>query len=559
MPPCCTIGGMNTHDEFSDYYADLLDGRYDCADRIVLNGYFPLGQQGGGFGHWWRQLTGSDASLDQAHVTGMAGRFSRRVHAYAKRRGIPLRHCDPGVRKHELAEQYRPTDPTFTGVFLILVAKAPALVWEVVKGAGGAPHLRRKTPWPYVNHYHFHILDKDWGHLTLKVSGHPPFGLQVLLNGHEWVERRARKRHLAITKDGNCFIAGSDVPALDRLAASLCDAHAIDRLAKVCERWVYTSCVCFGLTREEQTRSGFHYLYSCYQLEYSRNLLFTRGTVLDEVYQGLLDRTRRLLDVPTLKTIFGTKRRPQHRPDGGAPRLERVLDGSAYDLTVLKLHFGRLTLKIYDKGARVLRIEVIVHHVKALRCGQRLEKLSIVLARLHCMVIDFLSVVYAAHRGSLGADTLDTLPQPTQRGAQRLAGVDIQKPRMRAVMEAVLALGPKPEGFTAQDVAAKVRPRLATPGAPYTPRHAAYDLAKLRGKTLVERVPASRRYRAPVPGIQTLAAFLILREKVIKPVLAGGGRPKIGRPPTRVHPLDVHYENLQWELRRTFETLGLAA
>ena len=487
---------METHDEFSSYHADLLDGSYDCVDRILLNGYFPLGQQGGGFRHWWRQLTGSDATLDQAHVTGMAGRFSRRVHAYAKRRHIPLRHCDPGVRKHELAEQYRPTDPHFTGVFLILVAKAPALVWEVAQNAAGVPHLRRKTPWPYVNHYHFHILDKDWGHLTLKVSGHPPFGLQVLLNGHEWVERRARQRRVPIAKEGNCFVGGSDVPAVDRLAATLGDGHGIDRLAKVCERWVYSSCVCFGLTREEQTRSGFHYQYSCYQLEYSRNLLFTRGTVLDAVYQGLLDRTRRLLDVPTLKTIFGTKRRPQRRHDGSAPRLERVVERATHDLTVLKLHFGPLTLKMYDKGARVLRIEVIVHHVKALRCGQRLEKLSIVLAKLRRMVIDFFNVVYAAHRSTLHADALDTLPLPTQRGAQRLAGVDLQKSRMRAVVEAVLALAPKPEGFTAPDVAAKVRPLLGAPGAAYTPRQAAYDLAKLRGENPGRAGPS----RPPLPS-----------------------------------------------------------
>jgi hypothetical protein len=60
-------------------------------------------------------------------------------------------------------------------------------------------------------------------------------------------------------------------------------------------------------------------------------------------------------------------------------------------------------------------------------------------------------------------------------------------------------------------------------------------------------------------GIRTLAALLILREKVIKPVLAGAGRPKLGRPPKRIHPLDAHYENLQRELRRTFDTLGLAA
>ena len=214
---------------------------------------------------------------------------------------------------------------------------------------------------------------------------------------------------------------------------------------------------------------------------------------------------------------------------------------------------------MYDKGARGLRIEVIVHHVKALRCGQRLEKLSIVLAKLQRMVIDFLNVVYGAHRGTLQAGTLDTLPQPTQRGAQRLAGVDIQKPRMRAVMEAVLALAPSPEGFTAQDVAEKTRPLLGPQGSAYTPRRAAYDLAKLRGKTLVKRVRASRRYQAPIPGVQTLAALLILREKVIKPVLAGACKPKPDPTPKRMHPLDLHYENLQQELRRTFETLGLAA
>jgi hypothetical protein len=32
---------------------------------------------------------------------------------------------------------------------------------------------------------------------------------------------------------------------------------------------------------------------------------------MDELYQGLIERTRRLLDVPRLKTIFGRKRRPQ--------------------------------------------------------------------------------------------------------------------------------------------------------------------------------------------------------------------------------------------------------
>ena len=173
---------MQRLDDFSTYYDELLEGRYDCIDRIVLNGYFPLGQQGGGFRTWWRQLTGSDATLDQVHLQRMAGRFSRRVHGWAKKESIPLIHCAPGERKHELAEQYLPSDPEYQGLFLILVAKAPGLVWEVKHNPKGVPHLVRKTPWPYVNHYHFHLIDPDWGHVTIKMSGHPPFGIQVMLN-----------------------------------------------------------------------------------------------------------------------------------------------------------------------------------------------------------------------------------------------------------------------------------------------------------------------------------------------------------------------------------------
>ena len=50
---------------------------------------------------------------------------------------------------------------------------------------------------------------------------------------------------------------------------------AVGRLGQVCDRWIYTACLCFALDIDEQHRSGFGYHYSIYQVEYSRNLLFT--------------------------------------------------------------------------------------------------------------------------------------------------------------------------------------------------------------------------------------------------------------------------------------------
>jgi hypothetical protein len=66
-------------DGLSTLYQDLLGGSYDCVDRIVLNTYFRMGHDPGGFRVWWRALTGSDETLENAYLMRLAGRFSRRM------------------------------------------------------------------------------------------------------------------------------------------------------------------------------------------------------------------------------------------------------------------------------------------------------------------------------------------------------------------------------------------------------------------------------------------------------------------------------------------------
>ena len=44
--------------------------------------------------------------------------------------------------------------------------------------------------------------------------------------------------------------------------------------------------------------------------------------------------------------------------------------------------------------------------------------------------------------GFLPDGTLDQLPLPAQLGASRAGGIDVNKPRIRAAMAAVLALAP---------------------------------------------------------------------------------------------------------------------
>jgi len=217
-------------DGFSARYGDLLYGSYDCVDRIVLNAYFSLGHNPGGFRVWWRRLhQGAEEQLGNTHLMRMAGRFSRRVRAFAKAQGIPVIDCSRGDRKHQIAEAYLAAHPVSRGVFLILVARAAATVWEVKRSTRGViADITKKTA--FVNHYSLHIMDPQWGHLTVKMSGHPPFGAQVILNGHEWVACQAQGAGIGYTKEGNCFTAVADPQALAQVAAALSQQATIGRL-----------------------------------------------------------------------------------------------------------------------------------------------------------------------------------------------------------------------------------------------------------------------------------------------------------------------------------------
>jgi hypothetical protein len=552
---------MSASDVFSDYYAELLQGSYDCVDRVVLNAFYPLGQTGGGLRAWWRYLHGDDSTLDDDHLRDMAGTFSRRLHGFCAKQAIPLIEARAGDRKHELAQRYLPANPKFCGLFLVIKSNAPAPVWEVKRnGEGRITEIRHRKSWPYVRHFFFHLIDREWGHVTIRMCSYPPFGAQVILNGHEWVERQAKRKRVAAIKDGNCFIEGSDFPAICRVASAFDHVETIAALRRLCERWIYTTCLCFALPYENRKRSGFCYQYSVFQLELSRNLLFWRGTMMEEVYHKLIDSTRVALGLKHVKTIFGFSHRPHRIAKRGRERTEvfKSVQARSYDLTVFKIKWGNLTLKIYDKGGRVLRIEVVVHNAKELRSGKMLDRLPTLLGRMRDMLVRFLGTIQAAHVSFLDVGAFEGLTEPTTRGSRRLAGIDLNKARNRRVVDAVIELSTKPDGFTVAQLAQTVQQRSGQDASTYSARNAAYDLAKMVGKTLVRRIERSRRYAVDPPGLRIFCAYLLLREKVIKPLLAGVVRP-CGRPPKVLAPLDQHYIALREELQRTFQTIGLAA
>jgi len=182
----------------------------------------------------------------------------------------------------------------------------------------------------------------------------------VILNGHEYVACRACKAGLRFSKEGNCFTTISDAAGLAKIADTLSEPRAIGRLSQVCERRIY-SCLCFALDFDEQSAAA----PAISTPAIKSNTVATWCSRWRPSRPGVSG-----LDRPQPRTIG-----PEvHQDDPGipspseiSPRAKRSaewelsVEKPAYDLTIFKLHCGKLTLKIYSKCERVLRIEAVAH------------------------------------------------------------------------------------------------------------------------------------------------------------------------------------------------------
>jgi hypothetical protein len=191
-----------------------------------------------------------------------------------------------------------------------------------------------------------------------------------------------------------------------------------------------------------------------------------------------------------------------------------------------------------------------------LRCGRVVDRFADIVAKLAGIAERFCTALDCVDVSFLPDQLLDQLPLPSHIGATRVGGIDLNKPRIRAVLSGVLALAAAPTGFTVSQLAHRLS---ATTDPAYTTRQAAYDLRKLRGKHLIVKPGRSRRYQVPPPAARTIAALLALRDQVIGPILAGIRSPRLGRKPAHWTAVDRDYETLRVGMQTLFHDLGITA
>jgi hypothetical protein len=187
------------------------------------------------------------------------------------------------------------------------------------------------------------------------------------------------------------------------------------------------------------------------------------------------------------------------------------------------------------------------------------EKFSHLVTELKGILERFMQALSCIDQCFIGDDMLERLPEPALVGKAKVGGIDLNKPRMRRVADAVLMLSWRPGGFTSSELSDQVTACNSQSKDCYSPRQAAYDLKKLRGKHIVERIGKTRHYRSTPAGLRAIAALVVIREKAIRPLLAAAQEICPSRGSQNPTALDRHYETIRVGMAAVLRELGVAA
>jgi hypothetical protein len=494
---------------FYEHHKDSIHWHYRCFDRILLNGLIQPFQQPErvvGFFNTYRQLY----PVSRHTLRGIAEQFQSWLKGWAEKRTIPVVEAPKGRRDEFVEPYFKRAKPDATVV--VIKAREPARIMTAVGDSkANRWHLQIANRW--VSQYNFYINDRQWGRMFVRICPYLPFSARLCLNQHHWIANRMREEGIAFKQCSNAFIKCAAPERLQQIADSLAPWD----LLSCGQKWLARLTPFF--TASEREHAGCQHRLFFSQVEFCDNLIFRRRAALDKLGERLLDANRTIGQPNKITMIFGRRITKHHRG-----KLQTEIADMDLPNPVIRSHYGNGFIKQYVRDHRILRTEPASNNVNDYGVNKSVQNLPILRDALAAIADNYLNVQQDILETFVDRGQLRKLAEPTVTPTRkRIPGLKLDHPRQLALMHALVRFAHIATGntFTTADIHPEVIKALGCPADRYTLASLRYDLAKLRAKGLVAKLPNSRRYQLLPQGYSICLVFLKLFERVYAPLTAG--------------------------------------
>lgn len=368
--------------------------------------------------------------------------------------------------------------------------------------------------------YHYY-MDPDFGLMNARIQTWFPFSAQVCLNGREWLARRMDQIGLRYERYDNSFPWIEDFPRAQQEMKELTKLNWTEFLDGIAYRLNPAAGDMFAAC-------PMTYYWSGYQTEWATDLAFGSPRALGAIYPQLTWGAITSFSSPDVLRFLGR---------GYNNRFSGEIDSNFKDRPEgirVKHSANGNSVKMYDKGPHVLRIETTINQPRDLKVYRRSENDPTGDKKWLPMrkgVADFYRRSQISQKtNERYLDTLASLDTSTQlqdvfasvcrrikRKGRTYRPLRLFERHDQTLLKTILRPEFLATGFRNRDLVEALYPGLKDPQA--VKRAAArisYRLRLLHAHGLIAKLPRTRRYRITSKGCQISTAAIVSQHVTVQ-------------------------------------------
>jgi hypothetical protein len=501
---------------FRKLFASLLVLVYHCFDRVVIQGYLPLLTRPEHIVYFFRDVH-KIYPITKSALRRRTRDYQQWVETFARNHHIPIQWPEPDMKKKGLRQE------DYARPYLLAMERRKRFgVYFIFKTLEQGPNFRSCPPkyptedpgyriikrhWSRYTHYYFYLRDEVLGPMILCVGSFLPFPTRYWINGHSFIAGELHRQGIRFHKDDNAFLFVSDPEALQATADRLSAEIIRPRL----DYWTLVLGPKFS--KKDRAAVPLRRHYSLNQVEYCRNFIFRRNFPIHKLFQRSAELGVFCLTADKIAQIFGVRKHKRLRG-----KLHSMLEKLDHGHQVLRIYCKSLVARLYEKFSTFLRLEICVNRLKDLGLNKGLENLDALRNKL-VLITDRLAGLEARLLNvHVDFPLFQRLAVPVFSGKSKIPGIKIHDTRMIRLMEVLLHGGPQLAGWRTSQIWQALQATFAVSPRDYTLNQLRYDLRKMKGHGLIERVDKHYAYRLTEKGAQVSAMFVLFHKRICGPL-----------------------------------------
>jgi len=330
---------------FVNKYNSHINMTLSCYDRVIITGTLPEISYAKGMTSY---LYSKDIRIfDYSQFAeGLRESIRKQIDSIVSESGVSVQYLKKsGIRKESLVSDILKERGYHPGIVCILSTLEGCNTYK--------PWHDKQTSKTFLKpdvskciHYYIYFVDEVLGLGYIRIPTWCPFRLQIYFNGHNFLAHKLKEAGIAYTMIDNAFDSISDPVK----AQELSDGIKVEELHRKFNELAWKYCRVYK-------ELGLRYQWSVMQAEYSTDIVFDRQENLQPIYNEIIATAIHTVKPDNVATFLGQKLDPRYQGEIGNNYNVRI------EGTRIKHTMGAVSIKMYDKFSKILRIETTCNDI----------------------------------------------------------------------------------------------------------------------------------------------------------------------------------------------------